>query len=139
MADLDLKDIAKKFKHIDIAILTTKTPGGDLDARPMSNNGDVEYDGDSYFFTTDEKRVVAQIQADPNVNLGFTGKHGFWASVDGTAELIQDKAAFKDHWTKDLDAWFEDGIDTPGLTLIKVHADKIRYWDKMDEGELAVR
>jgi len=138
VSELDLKDIAKKFKHIDIAILTTKAPDGSLDARPMSNNGEVDYDGDSYFFTCDEKRVIAQIERDPNVNLGYTGKHGFWASVDGTAELIREKASFADHWSKDLDAWFEDGVDTPGLTMIKVRADKVRYWDKMDEGELTL-
>lgn len=138
MSDLTLEDISKKFAHIDIAILTTKAPGGELDARPMSNNGDVEYDGDSFFFTSDTTRLVAQIESDPKVSLGFTGKHGFWASVEGKAELIKEKASFAEHWNKDLDDWFEQGVDTPGLTLIKVHADKIRYWDKNDQGELSV-
>jgi general stress protein 26 len=138
MSDLTLDDLAKKMRHIDIAILTTKTADGELNARPMSNNGDVDYDGDSWFFTNDETAVVAEIERDPRVSLGFTGKHGFWASVEGDATLTKEKASFEEHWTKDLDAWFEQGVDTPGLTLIKVHANKIRYWNRNDQGEVTV-
>ena len=41
----------------------------------------------------------------------------FFITVEGKAELIRDKGRFAEHWTKDLDAWFKEGIDTPGLTL----------------------
>ncbi|MEJ7771264.1 MAG: pyridoxamine 5'-phosphate oxidase family protein [Geodermatophilaceae bacterium] len=32
-------------------------------------------------------------------------------------------------WSAPLKAWFEDGLDTPGLTLIKVCADTAEYWE----------
>ena len=33
--------------------------------------------------------------------------------------------------------WFKEGVDTPGLVLIKVHARRIKYWDGVKgEGEL---
>ncbi len=38
MADKTLADIAKDMRHIDIAILSTVTPGGAIAGRPMSNN-----------------------------------------------------------------------------------------------------
>lgn len=57
-------------------------------------------------------------------------------TLEGRAELIQNPATFAEHWTKGLVAWFEQGIDTPGLTLIKVVADRLHYWDGMGEGEL---
>ena len=139
MPDLTLQDLAKKMKGIDIATLATHTTGGEIAGRPMSNNGDVEYDGDSFYFTTAGTRTVSDIEADPKVSLSFTGKHGFWATVEGEAELIRDKAAFDDHWNKDLDKWFEDGIDTDGLVMIRVSARRIKYWDKMDEGELTLQ
>lgn len=138
MADLSLHDIAKKMRGIDIATLNTHTDNGQIAGRPMSNNGDVDYDGDSFYFTDGDTRTVSDIERDPKVSLGFTGKHGFWATVEGEAELVRDKAAFEDHWTKDLDKWFEQGIDTPGLTMIKVHARRIKYWDKGDDGELTL-
>lgn len=138
MSNLSLADIAKKFKGIDIATLATHTTGGEIAGRPMSNNGDVEYDGDSFYFTTTDTRTVSDIQRDRKVSLSFTGKHGFWATVEGDAELIQDRSAFADHWTKDLDVWFEDGVDTPNLVMIKVHARRIKYWDKGEDGELTL-
>jgi general stress protein 26 len=145
MADLKLSDIAEKMRDIDFAMLSTRTEGGAVAARPMSNNRDVEFDGDSYFFTCDDTRTVQDIRRDSNVGLGYQSKSGmlgmkpFFITVEGRAELIQDKARFAEHWTKDLDAWFKDGIDTPGLTLIKVVAQRLHYWDGFDEGEIALR
>jgi general stress protein 26 len=145
MSHLSLAEIAEKMRDMDFTILTTRTEGGALAGRPMSNNREVEFDGDSYFFTCDETRTVADIERDPQVGLGFQGKSGmlgmkpFFLTVDGTAELIRDKARFAEHWSKDLDAWFKQGIDTPGLTLIKVHAERLHYWDGFDEGELDLK
>ena len=144
MADKTLADIAKKMSGIDIAILSTHTADGQIANRPMSNNGDVTYDGNSYYFTSDGTRMVDDISANPNVALGFTGKSGIFTpsglyiAIEGKAELIRDKAAFQKHWTPDLDAWFERGADTPGLVLIKVHAERVKYWDGRDEGEVKV-
>ncbi len=108
----------------------------------MSNNGDVEYDGDSYYFTFQEARTVRDIERDPDVSLAFSSKPGllggggFYMSVEGKAQLIRNKAAFEAHWTPDLDLWFGNGVDTPGLVLVKVHAERIKYWDGADQGEL---
>jgi general stress protein 26 len=59
-------------------------------------------------------------------------------AVDGTAQLIRDRSQFEAHWTKDLDRWFPEGIDTPDLVLIRVHAGRIHYWDGEDEGVVSV-
>ena len=145
MADLELADISEKMRDIDFAMLSTRTEGGAVAARPMSNNRDVEFDGDSYFFTCDDTRTVQDIRRDPNVGLGYQSKSGmlgmkpFFITVESRAELIQDKARFAEHWTKDLDARFKHGIDTPGLTLIKVVAQRLHYWDGFDEGEIALK
>ncbi len=142
MAEMSLADIAEKMRDIDFTILSTRTEGGAIAGRPMSNNREVEFDGDAFFFACDNTRTVSDIARDPRVGLGFQGKSGalglkpFFLTVEGRAELIRDKAAFAEHWTKDLDRWFEQGIDTPGLVLIKVSAERLHYWDGGDEGEL---
>ena len=142
MPDLKLEDISEKMRDIDFAVLTTRTEGGALSARPMSNNRQVEYDGDSYFFTCDHHRSVADIESDPNVGVSYQSKSGvlgmkpFFITIEARAELIRDKSAFAEHWTKDLDAWFKEGIDTPGLVLIKAVAERLHYWDGYDEGEI---
>lgn len=143
MSQKTLKDLAKQMRDIDIAVLSTHSEGGQIAGRPMSNNRDVEYDGDSYYFALAESRTVLDISRDPKVALAFQGSKGllgrrpFFIAVEGEAELIRDRDQFKAHWTPDLDIWFKDGVDTPGLVLIKVHATRIHYWDGMDEGEIA--
>lgn len=144
MTTKTLSDIASDMRGIDIAMLATKAENGHVTSRPMSNNGDVEYDGDSYYFTHGDGRLVAEIERDPRVALTFTVKPGLlsgggtYIAVEGQAELIRDKGAFKQHWISDLDNWFEQGVDTPGLTMVKVHADHIRYWSGKEEGEIEV-
>ncbi|MBR1034645.1 general stress protein 26 [Bradyrhizobium sp. JR7.2] len=143
MSKKSLAEIAKEMAGIDIAILSTHTENGEIANRPMSNNGDVAYDGTSYYFTYEKTRTVSDIQRNPNVALGFSSEAGLFAegiyvAVEGTAELIRDKAVFHQHWTSDLDKWFENGVDTPGIVLIKVKANRATYWKGREEGEVGL-
>jgi len=144
MSKMTLKALSKKMADIDFAMLITKTKLGEISARPMSNNGEVDFDGDSYYFTWEDSRMTDDIERDPTVGLTFTGSKGLlgkpplFVSVEGTAELVREKAAFEPHWTKELDHWFKDGIDTPGVTMIAVRAKRVHYWDGEDQGELVV-
>ncbi|VWX47214.1 pyridoxamine 5'-phosphate oxidase family protein [Novosphingobium sp. 9U] len=143
MSELTLHDLSKKMAKLDYSMMTTQCADGGTTSRPMSNNGDVEYDGDSYFFAYGDSRKVAEIRSDPKVSLSFTGAAGMlggpplFVAVEGTAAVIEDKARFEEHWTKDLDRYFPEGIDTPGVVMIKVRAARIRYWDGNDEGTIA--
>jgi general stress protein 26 len=140
-----LADIAEDMKQIDFCTLSTHAPNGQIGARPMSNNSEVEYDGDSYFFTYQDRQMVADIERDPKVAMtylgsaglkGILGAPGQFIHIEGTASVIKDKAQFAAHWDKSLDRWFPQGIDTPGMVLLKVSAGRIHYWEGEDEGEL---
>jgi general stress protein 26 len=140
---LTLDHVADAMKGIDIAIMSTHAEGKAIASRPMSNNGDVRYDGTSYFFSYEGASCVADIGRDPNVALGYASNGGIFSgavylAAEGTAEIIEDKAAFQQHWTPDLDVWFEQGIDTPGLVLLKVRAHRIKVWEKNEERELVL-
>lgn len=136
MSSKSLSDLSEKMREIDIAMLSTHGENGTIAGRPMSNNGDVEYDGDSYYFTSEDTQMVADIERDPKVALAFQGEDAFSVAVEGEAELIRDKRAFEEHWSADLDDWFEDGPDTEGLVMIKVHATRVHYWDGEENGEV---
>ncbi len=144
MTDMTLTELAKKMKDIDFAMLFTRAADGNLGGRPMSNNGDVEFDGDAYFFSFDSAHSVSDIEREPKVALSYQGKSGLlgkpplFVAVEGTGSIIRDKAEFAAHWVPDLERWFTDGIDTPGLALIKVSATRIHYWAGEDEGEVPV-
>jgi general stress protein 26 len=135
MAAMTLEELSNKMRKIDFCMLSTRETAGGVSSRPMSNNGDVEYDGDSWFFSFEQTRKVKAIAEDPEVSLSFSaapsllGKPGIFVVIEGQASVIKDKAQFAEHWVDDLDRWFTDGIDTPGLVLIKVHAARIEYWD----------
>jgi len=141
---MTLADIAKTMAKIDFAMMSTRSADGEIASRPMSNNGDVEYDGDSYFFTSEDSHTVADIQRDAVVGLTFTGqkhllgKPGLFLAIEGRAELIREKPAIKAHWSKEIDRWFEEGFNTPGVVLIKVTAKRLHYWDGEENGDVAV-
>jgi general stress protein 26 len=142
MAEMTLADVSKEMRDIDIAMLSTRTQGGAIAARPMSNNRDVDYDGDCFFFTSERTRTIEDIERGSDVGLSYVGSKGLlgrsrvFISIEGKAELFRDRSAFRNHWSKDLDEWFPNGIDTPGIVMIKVHASRIHYWNGMEEGEL---
>ena len=44
MTKLTLAEIREKMRDIDFSVLTTRSDGGSLAGRPMSNNRDVDFD-----------------------------------------------------------------------------------------------
>ena len=131
-------DLSDRMAHMDIAILSTVTTDGSIAGRPMSNNAEVEYDGTSFYFSMDDARTVSDLNGNPNVGLGFQGSDGFYLAVEGKGTVVRDQAAFREHWTADLDQWFKNGIDTEGLVLLKIVADRAHYWDGREEGEITM-
>lgn len=142
MTTMTLPELSKKMQKIDFCMMCTLGSTGPISTRPMSNNGDVDYDGDTWLFSYRDTRKVKDIAADPRVTLTFSappsllGKPGIFIALEGKASLIDDKEAFKAHWNDSLDRWFPQGVDTPGVVLIQVHADLAHYWDGEDAGTL---
>ena len=116
-------------KDARICMLTTMTADGKHVSRPMALQ-DVEFDGDLWFFAYSDSDVIAQIQQNPQVNVSFSdSRQNAWTSVSGTAVRIDDRAKAEELWSAPLKAWFPEGLETPNLTLIKVHADTAEYWE----------
>ena len=134
MSKLDLNDISDALKEIDICMMTTQTADGVLESSPMSNNKDVDFDGDCYFFTLEDFSVCQDIEKNTSVNLAYVGEDHFYISLTGEARLSQDQEEMAEHWVEDLEVWFDEGLETEGLTLIHVKASKIKYWKDMEEG-----
>lgn len=140
-----LGEISDAMRDIDFCMLVSRAPGGAIGGRPMSNNGEVEYEGTSRFFTLGEAQMVSDIQRDASVGLTYQGKAGLlglvgapglFIHVEGQASIVRDRQEIARHWRKELDRWFKQGIDTPDLVMIEVQADRIHYWDGEEEGEV---
>ena len=145
MSDKTLKDISDMMAKIDFCMMETHSEDGRIAARPMSSNGDVEYKGQSWFYSYEDSRKIRDILSDARVGLSFqgtggvmglVGKPGKMIHVQGRAELIKDRATFEEHWVPDIEYWFKEGIDTPGMIMIRVDADRIHFWDGAEDGEV---
>lgn len=142
MVDKRLKDVARMMRKIDFAMLMTFAPGGQIGGRPMSNNREVDYNGYSYYFTRGLSQMVRDIERNSQVALAFQGdrrllgRPGPLINVQGVAKVIRDKAHFAEHWNKELGKWFKEGVDTPGLVMIRVQARRVNYWNGRHDGEI---
>lgn len=126
----DLESVARLLAKLDICMMTTHAAGGELHGRPMSNNGEVEYDGDSWFFAFGDSRKVREIEADEHVELAFIDTpNGTWINLEGAAAIVRDDVERKRAlWLDDLDRWFPEGPEDPNVVLIKVRARHIDAW-----------
>jgi general stress protein 26 len=126
----ELEQIGKLVKSGKTALLTTIDSDGRLLSRPLATV-ERDFDGDLWFFVSDDSHKADQIAANPQVNVAYESGKGF-LSLAGTAELVQDKAKIEELWTASAEAWFEDGQEDPHVALLKVSTESAEYWANMD-------
>jgi general stress protein 26 len=108
-------------------MFTTIGPDGSIVSRPMATQ-EVEFDGDLWFFAEASSPKVAEVQADPRVNIGYAGSSS-WVSVSGTAEVVRDARKNEELWNSFAEAWFAKGPTDPDVVLLKVRTQSAEYWD----------
>jgi general stress protein 26 len=125
-----LEKLREMVKAIDICMLTTFDEQGDPHSRPMSNNREIEFDGDLWFFTYGSSHKVDEVGRAPKVNASFSDPDAQqYASLTGRAEVVRDRAKIRELWQPHLKAWFPEGVDTPDIALLKVSVERAEYWD----------
>lgn len=118
---------------IDICMMQTVGTHG-VNTRPMSNNGEVQYDGDNWFFARRDSTKVGEILADDRVHLTFADNEGAnYISVWGSGAIVDDVDLKKQLWQPSLERWFENGPEDPEIALIKVTASRIQTWGRMGD------
>jgi len=122
------EELMKIVKGSRTAFFVTEAAGV-LHGRPMAN-ADVEQDiGTIWFASRRDSGKIAEIRQDQHVLLGYTNASGSeWASVNGTATLVEDRAKVKELWNAFWKNWF-DGPDDPNILLIRVTPRSAEYWD----------
>ncbi|SHI57311.1 pyridoxamine 5'-phosphate oxidase family protein [Wenxinia saemankumensis] len=136
MATPTRDSIATAMRDIDICMMTTRSPNGGMTSRPMSNNAEVEWTGDNWFFSRPDTRKMREIEAEPEVTLDFEGE-GLWITVRGTARVHTDEALMREHWTPDIEKWFGGELDADKLRLIQVEAREAEAYGR-EEGIVAM-
>ena len=139
MDTISVKKHAEAMKDIDYCMMTTADGHGTLHSRPMSNNREVDYDGESYFFSDKDTQKVRDLEQSPPTSFTYQGKDGMFIHIYGESFLTDEKERMADPWSDDLNQWFKDGLDTKGLIMIWVDAKKIHYGQNEKEGEVSLR
>ena len=126
----DLEKLRELVKDIDFCMLTTVDEGGDLHSRPMSSNGDIDANGDLWFFTNASSHKVSEITNLPKVNVSFADPDNQrYVSVSGSAQLVRDQAKIDELWRPQFKMWFPKGKEDPEVALLRVQLAKAEYWD----------
>ncbi len=123
--------VADAMAKIDFCMMQTVGEHG-INTRPMSNNGEVQYDGDNWFFARTSSTKIAEISRDDRVQLVFADNAGpSFIAVWGKATVSSDVEMKKKFWHKSLEEWFENGPEDPEVSLIKVTAERIEAWGRV--------
>ena len=127
--DRSLEKIRDLIKDINFCMLTT-IDDGYLRSRPMAVNGQVEANGDLWFFTYGSSHKMTEVDRHEQVNVSFSAPDKqCYVSLSGTGELVKDRAKMQEFWKPELKAWFPQELDEPDIALLKVTATKAEYWD----------
>ena len=126
----DLQKLRELVKDIDFCMLTTVDEGGDLHSRPMSSNGDIDPNGDIWFFTNASSHKVSEIAKLAKVNVSFADPDNQrYVSVSGRAQLDRDRKKIDELWRPEFKIWFPKGKDDPEVALLRIKLEKAEYWD----------
>jgi general stress protein 26 len=49
--------------------------------------------------------------------------------VSGKASVVKDKAKMEELWSPIMKAWYPEGLETPGISLLKIDIESAAYWD----------
>ncbi|MET0296260.1 MAG: pyridoxamine 5'-phosphate oxidase family protein [Microbacterium sp.] len=121
--------VKELVEDIDFTMLTTQDAAGSLVSRPMSTR-QMDDAGDIWFFTLEDSKKVDEAEADHDVNLSYLDAKGHrYVSVAGRARTVDDRAKMQELYSPSLDIWFEEGLDTPGIILLKVTPVECEFWE----------
>ncbi|KAA9111090.1 pyridoxamine 5'-phosphate oxidase family protein [Microbacterium rhizomatis] len=132
-----LARVKELVEDIDFTMLTTQDDDGNLVSRPMSTR-QMDASGDIWFFTAEDSEKVEEATSHRDVGLSYCDAKGMrYVSVAGRASVVHDTAKMQELYTPSLDIWFEEGLETPGIALLKVTPVETEFWEP-SKGKVAM-
>eukprot|EP01111_Echinosteliopsis_oligospora_P008724 TRINITY_DN246_c0_g1_i1.p1 TRINITY_DN246_c0_g1~~TRINITY_DN246_c0_g1_i1.p1 ORF type:complete len:169 (-),score=43.07 TRINITY_DN246_c0_g1_i1:236-742(-) len=114
-------------------MLVTKCNEGLMRGRPMhaitvetKDNGAA----DVWFMADRGSPKVKELASNNLICLTFANESKKqWASVNGPAELVEDRQKIKELWQPLYTAWFPKGNEDPSIVLVKMQLKNGEFWD----------
>ena len=118
----------KRLASARFVMLTTIDEDGGIYSCPMTLQ-QVSADGAMWFFTSTTTPTAQSVERDARVGVALMGDDNFYASVYGTASLVNDRAKMRELWDTMVKAWFPQGVEDPHLVLLRLDIARGEYWD----------
>jgi general stress protein 26 len=123
------KEVSSSSARAHTSLDPSRTTSGDADVHCSKDNVDFIFHANSESGKTDD------LDANPDVNLGFLTNSGEWASVSGHATIETDREKVRKYYSAHLKAWMGDlgdgkhdgGPDDPRIVVIKVKSKTVQY------------
>jgi len=121
--------IREMVKDVKYAMMTTVTAEGHLHGCPMTTS-ETSLGAKEIWFIGDKKsESITNIKGNPQVNLAYVSQQDKdYVSINGTAELVDDKDKLDELWSPVYNAFYEQGKEDPDIQLIKVVPNGAEYW-----------
>ena len=115
---------------IDIGMMCTNTAEiNNLHAVPMSRQ-EVDDEGNLWFLFSSESETYKNLQKNNNISVLYSDISTYsFLSINGIAEISQDKSRIDKYWNKMIEGWFEKGKEDPAIRILKVIPSQGHYWD----------
>ncbi|MFL5613497.1 MAG: pyridoxamine 5'-phosphate oxidase family protein [Gemmatimonadaceae bacterium] len=137
-SDKRIDDLYDLIDGIEVAMLTTRRPDGQLVSRAMQTQRRTS-GADLWFVTSTDSLKFEELASDPNVNVSFyRDRTREWVSVSGKAILSKDRDLIRGLYKPDWKAWFKAAHDTddekagtpddPRIALVLVEAQSVTYF-----------
>lgn len=125
-----VEKIKQLIEKAQTCLFCTKIETGkSFSTRPMSAQK-VDDAGNIWFLSDKDSTKNMEVKDDDHVQLLFSGSsHSDFLSVYGKASVLYDKAKIKELWEPIVKTWFQEGVDDPHISVIKVAPEEGYYWD----------
>jgi general stress protein 26 len=108
-----------------------------MSVRPMSVL-QVDDEGNLWFMSHKDSEKNEELKADSFTHLFFQeNKNSGFLNIYGISEISFDKQKIEELWNPLLKVWFQEGIEDPAISLIKVMPTQVYYWDNKNGDMIA--
>lgn len=124
-----IEKLKELIKHNSICMFATRLEDMPLGVRPMSV-AQVDDQGNLWFLSGKSSTKNQDIAIDSHVQLFFSNTSDQeYLSVYGMASEVDSKSKIKELWNPIAKAWFNEGVDDPDVSAIKLAPENAFYWD----------
>jgi len=104
-----VNDLSAFIQSAKFGMLTTRiADSGLLVSRCMALAAQESGGIDLIFHTNTHSGKASDLDSDSHVNMSFLNSSGSWASISGTASVIEDRSVVKKYYTPTLKTWLGD-------------------------------